>query len=171
MSSDSERDLSIGGVQMVPADLFAGRGISYVALGHLHRPQEIRAGDPTISYSGSLLRYSLSEAGHDKSVTLVTVGAPGEHVGIERVPLPAGRAMSRLSGPIDELLSDAHAARRDDYVELIVTDPLYPERMHARLDEAFPFALRKEHRPEGVEPAAVSMRGDARGREIGRAHV
>ena len=34
-----------------------------------------------------------------------------------------------------------------------------------RLDEAFPFALRKEHRPEGVEPAAVSMRGDARGRD------
>ena len=69
---------------MVPAELFAGRGISYVALGHLHRPQEIRPSDPTIGYSGSLLRYSLSEAGHAKSVTLVTLGAPGDDVVVER---------------------------------------------------------------------------------------
>jgi hypothetical protein len=64
-----------------------------------------------------------------------------------------------------DLLGEAHAANRQEFVELIVTDATYPERMHARLDEVFPFALRKEHRPAGVDVDAHGARGDARGRD------
>ncbi|MCX6433015.1 MAG: exonuclease SbcCD subunit D C-terminal domain-containing protein [Actinobacteria bacterium] len=165
ITTDSERDLTIGGVQAVPSALFADRGLSYVAMGHLHRPQVMRDVDPAIAYSGSLLRYSLSEAGHGKSVALVEVGPPGVPVVIERIALPEGRGMARLTGAIDDLLGEAHAANRQDFVELIVTDAAYPERMHARLDEVFPFALRKEHRPAGVAIDSHGARGDARGRD------
>ena len=165
ITTESERDLTIGGVQVVPSALFADRGLAYVAMGHLHRPQVMREADPAIAYSGSLLRYSLSEAGHGKSVALVEVGAPGVPVVIERIALPEGRGMVRLTGAMDDLLGEEHAANRQDFVELIVTDAAYPERMHARLDDVFPFALRKEHRPAGVAVDGHGARGDARGRD------
>lgn len=165
MTSASERDLTVGGVQVVPAELFAGRGLAYVALGHLHRPQVVREANPRIAYSGSLLRYSLSEAGQDKSVIVVDVGAPGSPVDIEVVPVAQPRGMARLSGSMDELLSPAFAEHRESFVELAVTDPDYPERMHSRLDEAFPFALVKVHRPASTPQGEAGHRGDARGRD------
>lgn len=144
--SDSERDLTVGGVAIVPAGLFDA-GIEYVALGHLHRAQAVRESGPVIRYSGSLLRYSFSETEHEKSVAIIELGPAGTAPVVELVPIPQPRGMRRLRGTLDDLLSDAHAAARDDFVELVVTDPVYPERMHARLDEVFPYALRKEHAP------------------------
>lgn len=159
--SESERDLSIGGVQSIPVSRF-GREFEYVALGHLHRPQHV--GDPTVRYSGSLLRYSFSESGHDKSFLVVQIGAPGTPVEIEQIEIPQPRPMSRLRGSMTELLSDAHAHEREHFVELAVTEESYPERMHARLDAVFPFALRKEFESTRV-PDASAPRGDARGRD------
>jgi exonuclease SbcD len=121
--------------------------------------------DPAIAYSGSLLRYSLSESGHGKSVAIVDIGAVGVPVSVERVDLPEGRGMARLTGTLDDLLGAQHHDRRGDFVELIVTDEAYPERMHARLDAAFPFAVRKEHRPAGAVVGVREARGDARGRD------
>ncbi len=165
LTSGSERDLTVGGVQVVPSRVFAGRGLDYVAMGHLHRPQVVRQHGPAIVYSGSLLRYSLSESGHEKSAVLVTIGAPGSEPVVERLPLAPSRGMTRLQGSLAELTGDRFQHRRDDYVELIVTDPEYPERMHARLDAVFPFALRKEHRPDGALVVVGADRGDARGRD------
>jgi len=159
--SESERDLSIGGVQSVPVSRFAG-SFDYVALGHLHRPQ--RVGNPSVRYSGSLLRYSFSEAGHAKSFLVIDMGAPGTEIEIEQVEIPQPRPMSRLVGSMDELVSDQHADAREHFVELIVTEETYPERMHARLDAVYPFALRKEF--ESTRQAdLLAPRGDARGRE------
>ena len=163
-TSDSERDLTVGGVAIVPAGVFDA-DIDYIALGHLHRPQVVRPESPAIRYSGSLLRYSFSETQHEKSAALVELGAPGTAPVVELIPIPQPRGMRRLRGTMDELLSEAHAPARDDFVELVVTDPLYPERMHARLDEVFPFALRKEHAP--VRDAAARA-SDAPVRTAGR---
>ena len=165
LTSTSERDLSVGGVQVVPARVFAGRGLQYVALGHLHRPHTVRLADPVAVYSGSLLRYSLSEAAHAKSVTLIEMGRPGSAPVIETVALPEGRGMARLSGTIDDLLGEDHRVHRDDFVELVVTDAEYPERMHARLDAVFPWALTKVHEPLGAPVPVTGERGDARGRD------
>lgn len=165
LTSTSERDLSVGGVQVVPARVFAGRGLQYVALGHLHRPHTVRPADPVVVYSGSLLRYSLSEAGHAKSATLIELGTAGSAPVIETVALPEGRGMARLSGTIDDLLGEGHRAHRDDFVELVVTDAEYPERMHARLDAVFPWALTKVHEPLGAPVPVTGERGDARGRD------
>jgi exonuclease SbcD len=159
--SESERDLSIGGVQSVPVSRFANL-FDYVALGHLHRPQQV--GGSFVRYSGSLLRYSFSEAGHGKSFLVIDVGAPGVDVAIEQIEIPQPRPMSRLRGSMDDLMSEVHEHAREHFVELIVTEESYPERMHARLDAVFPYALRKEFESTRVVDAQAP-RGDARGRD------
>ena len=163
-TSESERDLTVGGVQVVPAGVFDGAGLQYVALGHLHRGHEVSGGDTIVRYSGSLLRYSFSEAAHDKHVVIVDIGAPGTDCEIREVSLPQPRPMSRLRDSIDALLSDTYAHAREHFVELVVTDDAPPERMHARLDAVFAYALRKSHEPAN----RVSLerdRGDSRGKE------
>ncbi len=159
--SESERDLSIGGVQSVPSARF-GESFGYVALGHLHRPQLV--GSEAIRYSGSLLRYSFSEAGHEKSFLVIEIGAPGSEIQVEQVLIAQPRPMSRLRGSMAELLSETHAPARDHFVELVVAEESYPERMHARLDSVFPFALRKEF-VSTRQADQLAPRGDARGRD------
>ncbi len=163
-TSESERDLTIGGVQVVPSAVFAGAGLQYVALGHLHRGHEVSGGEPIVRYSGSLLRYSFSEAAHDKHVVIVDLGAPGSACLVREVALPQPRPMSRLRDSIEALLSDTYAHAREHFVELVVTDDAPPERMHARLDAAFAFALTKRHEPAN-RVSLERARGDARGKQ------
>ena len=72
-ASDTERDLSVGGASQVAAGTFGA--FAYVALGHLHRAQ--RMGADRVRYSGSPLKYSLKEADHAKSVTIVDLDRAG----------------------------------------------------------------------------------------------
>jgi hypothetical protein len=98
-------------------------------------------------------------------VAIVDIGAPGSAVVVERVDLPHGRGMSRLSGLLDDLIGESFAEHRENFVELVVTDNDYPERMHARLDAVFPWALAKVHEPAGGPVVNAGERGDARGRD------
>ena len=91
ISSDSERDLSIGGVGAVPLDLFDG--FSYTALGHLHGRQQL---SPAVRYSGSPLAYSFSEAKHQKGGWLVDVDADGV-TAVQEVLWEAPRAPRRAA--------------------------------------------------------------------------
>src|SRR5437588_452753 len=84
-ASESERDISVGGVGQVPAELFAGFG--YVALGHLHGQQTVA---PQMRYSGSPLPYSFSEASHRKGSWLVDLDDAGT-ARVEQVPAPVYR--------------------------------------------------------------------------------
>jgi exonuclease SbcD len=130
LESESERPLSVGGAQMVPAGVFSG--FDYVALGHLHRPQA--CGSETVRYAGSLLKYSFAEHAHDKSVCVVDIGPPGSasgqagHAGraavtVETVALSPRRDVRRLEGTLAELLERGPAdPRRDDYVLASLTD-------------------------------------------------
>ena len=90
--SDSERDITVGGVAAVPAGVFDG--VDYVALGHLHGCQTITE---RVRYSGSPLAYSFSEADHRKSMWLVDLGAHGG-IGAERIDCPVPRPLARLRG-------------------------------------------------------------------------
>ena len=78
--------------------------------------QSLPDGRPLIRYSGSPLRYSLSEADHEKSATIVDLDADGTCT-IDVVPLPQPAGMARLRGSLDELLSGAYAQHRNDFVE------------------------------------------------------
>ncbi|MFF4009922.1 exonuclease SbcCD subunit D [Streptomyces sp. NPDC001717] len=146
-ASDSERDISVGGVEAVPASVFDG--VDYAALGHLHGCQTI---NERVRYSGSPLAYSFSEADHRKTMWLVELGAEGEITRAERIDTPVPRALARLRGPLETLLEDpAHTAYEDAWVEATLTDPVRPDDPMARLVTRFPHTLSLAFDPEGRE--------------------
>lgn len=134
--SDSERDITVGGVAAVPAGVFDG--VDYVALGHLHGCQTITE---RVRYSGSPLAYSFSEAGHRKSMWLVDLDAAGS-VTAERVDCPVPRPLARIRGTLDALLADPELTRHEDaWIEATLTDPARPADPMARLTARFPHTL------------------------------
>lgn len=138
--SASERELSVGGVDRVPLDVFGG--ISYAALGHLHRPQALT---DRIAYAGSLLPYSFSETA-PSSVRLVDIGADGA-VASEVVALGVERPVVTLVGRLDEVLADpANARVEGSWVRAQLTDEVLPRHAMARLRDRFPHAVVLEHR-------------------------
>ncbi|MFF9002838.1 exonuclease SbcCD subunit D [Streptomyces achromogenes] len=142
-ASDSERDITVGGVAAVPAGIFDGA--DYVALGHLHGCQTITE---RVRYSGSPLAYSFSEADHRKSMWLIDLDADGS-VTAERVDCPVPRRLARIRGRLDDLLADPELARHEDaWVEATLTDPLRPAEPMARLTERFPHTLSLVFAPE-----------------------
>ena len=147
--SDSERDLSVGGVDSVPAGVLGG--IDYLALGHLHGCQDLsRAVGAPAWYSGSPLAFSFSERHHRKSVLMVELGAPGTEVEVRRIDTPVPRRLTELRGTLAQLLAqrDGHAG---DWVKAVVTDPARPAHLQEQLREAFPHLLLTEFAPEGRE--------------------
>ncbi|MET4094750.1 exonuclease SbcCD subunit D [Arthrobacter sp. UYCu712] len=149
ISSDSERDLSIGGVGAVPLDLFDGFG--YTALGHLHGRQELSA---TVRYSGSPLAYSFSEAKHKKGSWLVEADAAG--IGeVREVLWEAPRTLAVLRGKLDELLSaEGLAWAEPAYCQITLTDAQRPAQAMERLRARFPDTLVLGFDPEGAVAGA-----------------
>ncbi|MFB6824841.1 exonuclease SbcCD subunit D [Streptomyces virginiae] len=146
-ASDSERDITVGGVEAVPASVFDG--VDYAALGHLHGSQAIAE---RVRYSGSPLAYSFSEADHRKTMWLIELGADGDIVHAERVDTPVPRTLARLRGRLEDLLSDpAHQVHEDAWVEATLTDPVRPDDPMARLAARFPHTLTLAFDPEGRE--------------------
>ncbi|MGW1716487.1 exonuclease SbcCD subunit D [Streptomyces sp. NPDC002156] len=135
-ASDSERDITVGGVASVPSGVFDG--VDYVALGHLHGCQTITE---RVRYSGSPLPYSFSEADHRKSMWLIDLADDGS-LTAERVDCPVPRALARIRGALEDLLADPGLARHEDaWVEATLTDPVRPPDPMARLSERFPHTL------------------------------
>jgi DNA repair protein SbcD/Mre11 len=111
--------ISVGGLDNIDASVFDD--FDYVALGHLHGPQEI--GRKTIRYAGSPLKYSFSEARQIKSVTIIELEQKGDVV-IKMVPLIPNRDLREIKGPIQELLSPTvyEGTNTDDYIHVTLTD-------------------------------------------------
>ncbi|MFI1496829.1 exonuclease SbcCD subunit D [Streptomyces platensis] len=131
--SDSERDITVGGVASVPVAVFDG--VDYVALGHLHGCQTLTE---RVRYSGSPLAYSFSEAEHRKSSWIVDLDADGA-VHAERVDCPVPRPLARIRGRLEQLLEDPGPARHEDsWVEATLTDTARPHEPMARLVKRFP---------------------------------
>ena len=145
MASDSERDISVGGVQIAPTSLFTR--VDYAALGHLHGRATLT---DTVRYSGSPLAYSFSEARHTKGSWLVELGPDG----VERtdfVTAPVPRHLATLRGRIDELLVDpAHADVEDAWLQVTLTDPRRPMHAMDRLRTRFPHVLILSFEPDGL---------------------
>ena len=130
-----ESEMSVGGSDNVEVSVYDP--FDYVALGHLHRPQ--RVGRDTVRYSGSLLKYSLSEAAGRKSIPIVELGAKGE-VSVELVDMPYLHDLRRVKGTLEEVLDPANLAQApcDDYVYAVLTDEVPPADAQQRLRAAFP---------------------------------
>jgi exonuclease SbcD len=160
VASESERDITVGGVGQVPAGLFDG--FSYGALGHLHGQQTL-AGH--LRYSGSPLPYSFSEASHRKGSWLVELDGAGT-ARVERVPAPVFRRLSVLRGRLADLLTSAtYVQYEDDFVSVTLTDPARPEAAIDRLRSRFPHVLVLTFEPEGVVPDERGYRARIAGRD------
>ena len=158
LGSDSERELSVGQVDRVSVEAFAG--FDYVALGHLHGSQQLDG--PRLAYSGTPLPYSFSEERHRKSVRIVELAADGTPA-VEVVPLGVGRRLQTLEGTLATLCSDpSFEGAREARVRAILTDEALPLQAMARLRERFPHAVELRHQPPAVERSS----GDERSRRI-----
>jgi exonuclease SbcD len=144
MGCDSERDISVGGLQIAPTSLFTP--FSYAALGHLHGASSLT---DSVRYSGSPLAYSFSEAGHAKGSWLVELGREGAERA-DFVAAPVVRPLSRLRGRLEELLHDPTLTTLEGHwVAATLTDPHTPRQAMERLRSRFPHALTLAFEPEG----------------------
>ena len=141
---ESERPISVGTAGSIPASALAG--FDYVALGHLHGPQEVA---PGVRYSGSLLKYSFAEASHRKAALLVEVDRG--RATATPVPLGQRRDVARIQGTLHDLLHRADLERhRGDLVEATLDDEDYVVDARLKLQARFPHVSnvrRRAHAP------------------------
>ena len=119
--SQSETGVDVGGIDNVPADVFAG--FDYVALGHIHKAQ--RVGSGRIYYSGAPMKYSFSEAGSNKTVNIVELGSKGEVNVCSKIIEPI-HDMRCIKGELAELIRkdvvNASEADPMDYIQATLTN-------------------------------------------------
>lgn len=150
-TSTSERPLSVGGAEYVDASRFSL--FHYTALGHLHRAHSV--GSETVRYSGSPLKYSISEETHRKGFLAVELDGDGR-VQVEHRPLKPRRDMRTVEGTLAELLEMAPS---EDYVFVRLLDRapvLYPME---RIRTVFPNALHVERMMPIHRESASGSRG------------
>lgn len=144
--SDSERDLSVGGVASVPGSVF--EGVDYVALGHLHGCQNmsglVPGGRPVAWYSGSPLAFSFSERHHTKAIVLVDMDESGA-VDVERIPTPVGRKLVELEGSLASILAQKEEYGQE-WIHAIVREESRPAHLQQTLRSAFEHLLFTEFR-------------------------
>jgi exonuclease SbcD len=132
-----ERELHLGAVYAVKPQALPTNP-HYIALGHLHRPQEMRRSPPA-NYAGSLLQLDFGERGQEKSVVIVDAH-PGRPARVETVPLSAGRRLRDLEGSLAELQTQA-ADVGDDYLRVRVHLDGPVPALTRQVRELFPNAL------------------------------
>ncbi|HEY8319718.1 MAG TPA: exonuclease SbcCD subunit D C-terminal domain-containing protein [Amnibacterium sp.] len=159
-AGDVERDLSRGGLDLVPASVFDGP--DYVALGHIHGRAEL---SPRVRYSGAPLHYSFGEAGKRRGGWIVDLGPDGL-ADVAWLDLPVPRPLAVLTGPLETLLTDeALDASADAWVKAVVTDQVRPTDGMRRLQRRFPHCVAFEWRPDTVADAgSASYAERVRGR-------
>lgn len=134
-TSDSERPLSIGGTDLIHAEIF--KPYNYTALGHLHSPQ--RAGFDNVRYSGSLLKYSFSEVTQKKGVIVGELSKDGE-VKTKFVPLKPRRDVRIITGLFEDLMKN-ESLFTDDFLQIELTNDGPVIDAMARLRTHFPYVM------------------------------
>ena len=169
--SGSER-IFVGSAEQVNISLF--KGFDYIALGHLHRCQEISSAAAKASgfsawYAGSPLAYSFAEAGQEKVFLSVELCAPtaagsGNSVPkIEKIPIKPKHRVTSLSGPFSGFVGDISSnpeflAAANDYLEIRLTDRSITENARDILRKCFPklLSLRQDEALAQLSSAARS---------------
>ncbi|MDN5372071.1 MAG: repair protein SbcD/Mre11 [Carnobacterium sp.] len=134
-TTDSERPLSIGTAEYVSVELF--EDFDYVALGHLHKAQKVKY--DRVRYSGSLLKYSKSEARHKKQLSLVTLEK--DHVEIEPIYIKPKRDMRIVKGLFDEIMEQ----QSEDYLFFELLDGNFVIDAMNQLKRRYPNAMGLEY--------------------------
>ncbi len=118
-STCESEEHSVGGTDNVDGSVF--EGFDYVALGHIHSPQNV--GSERIRYCGTPLKYSFSECKHSKSVTVIEINEKNSFT-VSSIPLTPLRDLREIKGAYDEVMlkSNYEGTNTDDYVHIILTD-------------------------------------------------
>lgn len=135
-------EVSVGGLDHVDASVM--EGFDYAALGHIHGPQHI--GKASVRYCGTPLKYSFSEANHQKSVTIVELLEKG-NVDIQTIPLKPLRDMRKIRGTYDAvtLLKNYEHTNVRDYLQITLTDEEDIPNVMERLRSIYPNLMKLEY--------------------------
>ncbi|WP_413319145.1 exonuclease SbcCD subunit D [Agrococcus sp. 1P02AA] len=130
---DAPRDITAGGLDVVPASVF--EGVDYVALGHIHSRQELT---PSVRYSGAPLHYSFRERSPERGGWLVELDADGLGA-VTWVDLPVPRALTTIEGDLAELLTDPRLdGTEGDWLRARLTDRVRPIDAMRQLQRRWP---------------------------------
>lgn len=131
----SPADVTVGGTDLVDARLFAA--FDFVALGHLHRAQNVDS--ERIRYCGTPMAYDFSEAGAEKSVSVVEL-AGDRSVTLRTIPIPPPRNLVEVRGRFDDIVSEEaiRRAEKDAYTHVILTDDAPIPDVMNRLRQVYP---------------------------------
>lgn len=136
-------EITVGGLDQVEASVL--EAFDYVALGHLHSPQQV--GRASLRYSGSPLKYSFSEAGQQKSVTLAELGKKGTPVTIQTIPLVPLRNLRELKSNYEELTKRENYiySNTQDYIHITLTDEEDIPDAAAKLRSIYPNLMKVDY--------------------------
>ena len=135
--SESTATQNVGLVEKIGTNCFSM--FDYVALGHIHSPQ--RVGRDEIRYSGSPLKYSLSEVNNDKSVPIITI-KDKKGVDIELVSLKPMRDMRHIKGQIKELLNKKNVKSPGDFIYATLTDEDIVNDAMGAFQQVYPYTVK-----------------------------
>lgn len=135
-SRSGSEEFSVGGTDNVNASVFAP--FDYVALGHIHSTQQVGT---NARYCGSLLKYSFSEVGQEKSITVIDCREKGK-TDISTLPLTPMHDLVEIKGTFAQVMSKEfyQTQKRDAYIRFILTDEEDVTDAMARLRTVYPFA-------------------------------
>ncbi|PPF87848.1 exonuclease sbcCD subunit D [Subtercola sp. Z020] len=149
-AGDVERDITSGGLDLVPLEVFDGP--DYVALGHIHSRSTL---SDRVRYSGSPLHYSFTEGSRVRGGWLVELDATGL-ASVDWVDFPVPRPVRELTGTLAELLADESLAPVEGHwIKAIVTDTVRPLDGMRQLQQRFPHCVALEYRPAVVHDAGT----------------
>ncbi len=138
--SESLGTQSVGLVEKIGYDCFDD--FDYVALGHIHSPQQV--GRKEVRYSGSPLKYSLSEVNNEKSVSLITVGAK-KQVDVELVPIKPMRNLRHIKGKFKDLLAKSNVTAPEDFIYVTLTDEEIVNDAMGIFQQTYPYTVKIDY--------------------------
>ncbi|MDT3844378.1 MAG: exonuclease SbcCD subunit D [Bacillota bacterium] len=131
---------SVGLVERIGFDLFDA--FDYVALGHIHSPQQV--GRAEVRYSGSPLKYSLSEVNNEKSVPVITIDSRSG-VTVECIPLKPLRDLRHIKGTRNDLLKKENVTDPDDYLYVTLTDEEFVTDAMGIFQQIYPHTVKIDY--------------------------
>lgn len=148
--AESDRAAILGAAGRVALTAF--EGFDYVALGHLHRAQQLSQGATVLRYSGTPYPYSFGEAGQEKSFTVLDT----KTMALSALAVPPPRPLRVLRGERDALLEQAPwDAGREDYIKVELTDCMPGLQVMAEFREYYPNLLAFQ----GLQPPGSAENG------------
>ena len=133
----------VGGLDNVDASVF--NGFDYVALGHIHSPQNV--GRETLRYCGTPLKYSFSEVHQEKSVTIVTMKEKG-CISLKTIPLRPLRDLKEIKGTYNDLTLKSfyeHTEYPESYLHITLTDEEDVPDAVSRLQVIYPHIMKLDY--------------------------